>query len=332
MPFFIPLILGAVSIASAAHGVKKGIEGANDLSAAKDLRYQAASLSKAAEKNMESANFRAMDRLEKLSVTKLHILSESMSDFIVNFERIKNIEFKESAGIDELKNFSEYKTELLELKEASLEAKDIIKGSAASIAIGTAVSKGTQAAVLHLVTKGGLAGAAASNHTLALLGGGAKAAGGLGMAGGAAVLKGLGIGSAVSLAGSIFASQAKKKYNDAEAEYCQAEALDEHATNTCIILNGIMVRASQLRGVLQILNQYFITNIQDMHNIIETTGEDFRNYSVDEQKSIVGCMHLASTIKAILDTTLLNANGELEQKSLESFQRGQAYIALLEAM
>lgn len=192
--------------------------------------------------------------------------------------------------------------------------------------------KDLQAAVLHVVTKGGLAGAAASKHALAVIGGGALKTGGLGMAGGAAVLKGLNIGSAISLAGTIFASQAKKKYNDAESEYLQAEALNEQAINTCIVLNGIMVRASQLSGILQILNQFFVCSVNNMCDIIARSGEDYSKYSNVDKKAIYACVQLAITIKAIIDTTLLNADGELEQQSMESLMRGQEYIAQLEAM
>lgn len=332
MPIFIPLIIGAISAASAAHGVKKSIDATHDLSAAKEKSSLASQLSETAKLNMKNANSRAMDRLEKLANTKIDILAGSMNDFVVNFEKIKNVNFKETEGINELKNFSEYKQEILEIKEATISVKDVAMGGAASVAIGSLVSKGTQAAVLHAVTKGGLAGAAASKHALALLGGGAKAAGGLGMAGGAAVLKGLNIGSAISLAGSIFASQAKKKYNDAESEYLQAEALNEQAINTCIVLNGIMVRASQLCGVLQILNEFFVCGVNNMCNIINTSGEDYSKYSEPDKKSIYACVQLAIAIKAIIDTTLLNADGELEQQSMESLMRGQEYIAQLEAM
>ena len=120
--------------------------------------------------------------------------------------------------------------------------------------------------------------------------------------------------------------------NNAESEYAQAEALNEQATNTCIVLNGIMVRASQLAGVLKILNKFFEQSVQYMCNIINTCGEDFNRYAVDQKKAIYACVQLALTIKAIIDTTLLNADGELEQQSFESLMRGQEYIAQLEAM
>lgn len=332
MLWFIPFALKAVTAISVASGIKSGIEAMDDLDMAKYKSEQASRLSENAKKNMDAANELAMDRLEKLSFTKISILAGNMSDFIAGFERIKNFDVKETEGIDELKDFHELKQELVEIKEAALGVKDIALGGAASVALGSLAPKLVQSTMLHLVTRGGLSGAAASNHALALLGGGAKKIGGMGMAGGASVLKGLGIGSAVSLAGSIFASKARKKYNDAEAEYLQAEALNEHAENTCIVLGGITVRASQLNGVLQILNNYFTDSIKNMYDILDKSGDNFADYSVADKKSVCLCATLAKTIKSIIDTTLLNSDGELEQKSLESLTIGQAYIAQLEAM
>lgn len=332
MPIIIPIILGGIAAASAAHGVKKGVDAAHDFSAAKERSAQASLLSESAQRNIKITSERAIDRLEKLANTKIDILVGSMTSFVTNFERIKNVNFQETEGINELKNFGEYKQELLEIKQTTMTVKEFAMGSAASIAGGALLSYGTKAAVLGAVTHGGLAGAAATNHTLALLGGGAKAIGGFGMAGGSVVLGGLIAGPALSLAGSIFASQAKTKLNNAESEYAQAEALNEQAINTCIVLNGIMVRASQLAGILKILNQFFTQSVQYMCNIIDTSGEDYNRYSVDQKKAIYACVQLALTIKAIIDTTLLNADGELEQQSFESLMRGQEYIAQLEAM
>lgn len=45
MPIIIPIILGGIAAASAAHGVKKGIDAAHDFSAAKERSSQASLLS-----------------------------------------------------------------------------------------------------------------------------------------------------------------------------------------------------------------------------------------------------------------------------------------------
>lgn len=332
MPLIIPILLGGVALASAFHGAKKGVDAVHDFSEAKERSNQASLLSESAQNNIKVASERAVDRLEKLANAKTEILIDSINSFVTNFEKIKNVNFQETEGIDELQDFDECKQELLEMKQTSITVKDVAMSSAASVAGGALLSYGTKAAVMGAVTKGGLAGAAATNHTLALLGGGAKAVGGLGMAGGSAVLGGLIVGPAIALAGSIFASQAKTKLNNAESEYAQAQAINEQAINTCIVLNGIMVRASQLTGILKILNGFFVQSIRKMCDIIDTSGVDFNKYSVDQKKSVYACVQLALTVKAIIDTTLLNADGELEQQSLESLMRGQEYIARLEAM
>lgn len=332
MPIIIPLILGGIAAASAAHGVKKGIDAAHDFSAAKERSGEASMLSESAQINIKITSERAIDRLEKLAYTKIDVLSGNMTSFVTNFEKIKNVNFQETEGINELKRFGDYRQELLEIKDTTVSVKDLAMGSAASIGGGALLSYLTKTTVLGVVTHSGLAGAAATNHTLALLGGGAKAIGGFGMAGGTAVLGGLIAGPALSLAGSIFASQAKTKLNNAESELLQAQAYNEQAINTCIVLNGIMVRASQLNGILKILNEFFRKSIERMCEIIDSSGTDFSKFTVAQKKAIYACVQLALTIKAIIDTTLLNANGELEQESFESLMRGQEYIAQLESM
>ena len=160
MPIIIPIILGGIAAASAAHGVKKGVDAAHDFSAAKERSAQASLLSESAQRNIKITSERTVDRLEKLANTKIDILVGSMTSFVTNFERIKNVNFQETEGINELKNFSEYKQELLEIKQTTMTVKEFAMGSAASIAGGALLSYGTKAAVLGAVTHGGLAGAA----------------------------------------------------------------------------------------------------------------------------------------------------------------------------
>jgi len=80
------------------------------------------------------------------------------------------------------------------------------------------------------------------------------------------------------------------------------------------------------------LDQFFVQGIKNMCDVIDNIGDDYRMYSVDDRKVISACVSFAITIKSIIDTTLLNADGELEKKSMESLMRGQEYIAKLEAM
>ena len=54
-----------------------------------------------------------------------------------------------------------------------------------------------------------------------------------------------------------------------------------------------------------------------MTQIIENKGGDFRNYSVEEKKCVASAMALAGVIKAILDTPILDEDGNLTEESGE---------------
>ena len=332
MPFFIPFLISAISAASAAHGVKKGIDAKHDFDAAKETSSKASALTDAANKRMNTSNDNAMATLNRLAEIKVRISVGSMHDFVENYKRIKNVKHTDAISDEELKDYlSEFESMIPEIKSGSVEARDLAMSTATSVAMGSLISTGTKSLVLGAVTKGGLAGAAASNHALAVLGGGAKAAGGLGMAGGKMVLKGLGIGSAISLGGSLLASKAQTKLNEAQSEYEQAKVLDEYATNTCIILDTINDRATQFCGVLTILEHFFEESIQTMCGILDRHGVDFRAYSLQDQQAICATGTLAKTINTILKTTLLDDEGELNPGSEEDLLKGQQYAAQLEA-
>ena len=330
MPLFIPLILGAASLLSAGHGVKKGIEAHDDNKAAERINSKAETISENAKRKIEHASEVSMDRLGKLAVEKSIILFGSMNDFINDFVRIKNINFSESEGLNEISKLGDMKREFIELKESTASLSEAAKGGVAGAVGGYLLSSVVHASVLSAVTHGGLAGAAATNHALAILGGGAKAVGGLGMAGGSAVLGGLIAGPAIAIAGSVFASQARTRLNNAHSNLEEAEVFEKQAENTALVLGNVALRASQLTGVLKVLDTFFRSGVENLHSIIENSGEDYSKYTTEERKSVAACITLAKTIKSIIDNKVLNENGELEAASLECLEKGQNTVMLLE--
>ena len=52
-----------------------------------------------------------------------------------------------------------------------------------------------------------------------------------------------------------------------------------------------------------------------MQDIVATEGVDYRRYKPESKKSIAAAASTACTIKAILDTPILTAEGELTESS-----------------
>ena len=115
---------------------------------------------------------------------------------------------------------------------------------AALFGVGTFATASTGAAI------GGLSGAAATNATLAWLGGGTLAAGGGGMALGAVMLSGIAAAPAVLLAGFTVGIQGEKAKTKAAEAAAQVDvAIAEMAVKGELLLS-VRTRIAELRSVL----------------------------------------------------------------------------------
>lgn len=336
----IPAVAAGIAAITAAAGVKKGFDAKRDMNKAKSLNQTSEDIAKESEEFIQMAREQTNGAITDLGQEKIRILSTSVNDFVQNFEKIKNINLKNSDGIDELKNFNPNSESFKQLKEASFEAKKVAINGLAAVGSGALLAYGTYSVVMSglggfIVTAttgtalGTLSGVAATNATLAWLGGGALSAGGLGMAGGMAVLGGLVAGPALAIGGAIFASQAKTALNDAYGNYDKAKVFKKQARNIGIALKGIFTRANQLTELLQKLDIFFAYQVELLAEIIESKGVDWGNYSKKEQEEIYKCVQLAQTIKVILDTSLLKQEGDLDEKSAEVLENGNKYLEVL---
>lgn len=336
----IPFIVGGIALAAGATGIKKGLDAKRDMKEAKAINQDSQNIAEEAENFIAMAKGKTNEAITALGQEKIRLLSTSISDFVANFEKIKNINLKESSGIDELIYFNSESQGFIQLKEASFEARQIAVNGLAAIGSGALLAYGTYSVVmgglgglLVTATTGtaltSLAGAAATNATLAWLGGGALAAGGYGMAGGMMVLGGIVAGPALAIGGAIFASQAKAALNDSYSNYDKAKAFKTQAKNIGIALKAICTRANQLTELLQRLDLYFVKQIESMKNTIDLKGTDWQNYSKDEQTDIYKCVQAAHTIKTILDASLLKQDGQLDEITNKVLEDGNKYLQMM---
>ena len=250
---------------------------------------------------------------------------------------IKNIDFQESEGLDELKNFNPQSPGFIQLKKVSMEASEITVNGLAALGSGALLAFGTYNVVMGglgglLVTAttgtalSSLSGAAAVNATLAWLGGGAVGVG-FGMAGGMAVLGGLVAGPALAVGGSLLAKQADKAYWDAHSNREKAKTFAEQAEGICSTLRAINKRAAHLQELLSKLNQPFTELVADMRSIIRNSGTDWKTYTSGDKRQIYKCVQLAQVIKMVLDTSLLNESGELLPESKVALEKGNEFLS-----
>ena len=177
--------LAVAAVVGGIGGVVKIGDSTTKMNRANKINREAQRTADAAKERYYETRKSTNDTLANLGKTKISIMASSMRDFVENYKCIRNVNFRNKVGLEELSNFNE---DFRELQKASFNATELAKGFVGSIAIGALTAAGAYGAVGALATAStgtaisALSGAAATNATLAWLGGGAIAAGGGGMA------------------------------------------------------------------------------------------------------------------------------------------------------
>lgn len=328
----IPFILGGAALLMGGYGIKKGLDANEDMNKAKKVNRDAQNMANTAEHKIKRYKSDTKKALENLGKTKISILSSSLSDFVDQYSKIKNININDSVGLEELRGFNPDSKDFIEMKDMSFRASELASGGVGSVAAGALAGFGASSAVTAFgaastgTAIAGLSGAAATNATLAWLGGGALSAGGFGVAGGMAVLGGIVAGPALAVGGAFMASKAEKALNDARSNYDNARKFSQEAENICTALYAIEKRANQIRDLLEKLNDYLIPAVSKLETVIETCGTDWREYGSEEKSAIMKAASLAKTTKIVLDTSILREDGSLDPSSQDKLDTGLKFL------
>ena len=329
----LPLIPIAIAMgASALFGAGKTAKAVINSKEADKLNDTASYIVNSSKESLELAKEQCSNALEYLGYKKLYILNDSVSKFIASFEKLKNVNFQNSVGMNELNKFIADEAKFKEIKEISILASSIIQGVGGGAVVGAAIAFGAYGAVgaFGAASTGAaiatLNGVVATNATLAFLGGGTRAAGGLGVAGGMAVLGGMVAAPALLVIGLVSDSKASAKLDTAKANLAEAKTIAEGLKNMEIMAYAISRRAQMFNRLLMKLDSYLAPLIYEMENIIATKGGDFSKFDENEQETIAKAVSLVKSVKTILDTPIIDDNGGVTEQSLLIVQNINAEI------
>lgn len=315
----LPFILGGIALAAGVAGAKKAVDAHSTMKEAQEIFERAERRVSRSERRLKDAKKETNGALESLGKQKVTMVEGNVGEFISNFKKIKNI--KETAITIGGERFN------VSAQEAQVVIRDVegLQKAVASVGSGTIAGGLTAFGAYSLVGSLGaastgtaisaLGGAAATNATLAWLGGGSLAAGGFGVAGGMAVLGGLVAGPAI-LVGSIFLSNsAKESLSEAKEARAESRAFETECDCTISVLNSMKSRADQVRYMLARLDELLGGSTAELKQIISSKGTDWSQYSESQKKTIgIGAL-LVKTCKMAINTPLLNEKGELTKDS-----------------
>ncbi len=330
----LPLILGAGAAIAAAAGVGGAVHGGVKMKKANDTMKKAQSKHEKNIKRFEDENKKTTAAMDELGKKELEILS-SFKRFSTIFERIQNKPEFKSYKKDDVE-IPSYDAE--ELEKAYVGA-GVLLGGLGGAALGTAggfaAAGATTAAVMALGTAStgtaiaSLSGVAATNATLAALGGGAIAAGGGGMALGSTILGATTLGVGLLVGGIIFNIAGGAISNKADKAMEQMWMAQKEISQICSYLKDLYDTEQRFEKSLLSVNRVYQLHLNNLEQMVIVNGKtDWNQYSEQEKLTtentvlLVNMLFQMCKVKLVLvaegDSKLNTVNHEEIEKSIRT--------------
>lgn len=288
----VPVILAVIGITGAVSGLAMGADGAKKIRSANESLGEAEQIQKTALKLFEVKSKKAIAIMDDLGKQELQILGtfDKFSDYIEKiqgrplFRKIK-IEALDIGDLD-----------VKELKKVSTGANVLLSGlggAVAGTAGGFAAAGATTSAVFALgTTSTGIAiselsGVAATNATIAAIGGGSLAAGGGGMALGSAALGGMAAGIGIMFGGLVFEITGEQLNKSADKAMAEAKNTEQIVSKVIEYYDKLIIATDAFGRVMAKTANMYLHSFQSMIDIIGSKGSyDWSNFS-DREKVII---------------------------------------------
>ncbi|WP_310633716.1 hypothetical protein [Paraburkholderia sp.] len=313
----VPVILGAFAAGTALYGAYKGVSGAIDHNNASDINDDAKSIVDRANARVNTQRQSTNAVLEDYGSRKLRAFNGVIAEFIETFGKLKNVETLRSPELEKL-NLGDFSTVTLEgLKNDYALLKSSGLGLGSGIGGGAAVAFGAYNGTMLLATASTgtaistLSGAAATNATLAWLGGGSIAAGGGGMALGTMILGAVAVGPALAILGHIVGNKGEEALNNARSNLQQAKTFRDAATLMHTKLESIQRVSSLANGTFSKISSHLRLAVRDLNRAIEEHGENYALFPVEARETVLRSVKFAQLLKAMIDTPILDKDGNL---------------------
>lgn len=132
--------------------------------------------------------------------------------------------------------------------------------------------------------------------------------------------------------GYSIAKDAERNLKAANAQLRMAEVAYKEAEAIGVSLDTVVDRANALAGLLAKLNLLFRQSIQHTTEIIDRNGYSRTAYNQDDRKALMTCINIASTMKKIIDESVITPNGELAVETAKTLEIGNNFIKQVEQL
>lgn len=326
----IPLILGAAALIAGAAGIGLGARGYVKMSEAKDSLEAAKSRNDDNNKRLKDTHKQACEAMDKLGKKEITILA-SFKDFLDEFEKIKNRPKMEDINFGDVKIPEFNPKEVRHVNQGAIFIAGALSGAALGTAGGFAASGATTAAVMALGTAStgtaisSLTGVAATNATLAALGGGSIAAGGGGMALGSMVLGASSLGVGLLVGGVMFNYAASSLEEKADHAWSEVDKSEKQINKICDYLNELKKTASTYYYAVEGVNTLYKQQFKRMCSIVDVEC-NWNKLTQDEQLVVDNTVGIVSVLYTMLKVKLVKQSKD--ENELNQINYADIYPAL----
>jgi hypothetical protein len=329
----VPIILGVIAAGTALYGTVKGVKGAIDHNDANDTNQNAQSMVDTANRKVDEHREATNAVLKDYGGRKLRAFNGIIADFIDTFGRLKNVDTIHTPELDNL-NLGDFSTVSLDgLRNDFALLKSSGLGLGAGIGGGAALAFGAYNGTMLLAAASTgtaiaeLSGVAATNATLAWLGGGSLAAGGGGMALGRMVLGGIVAGPALAIFGHIVGNKGEEALNNARSNLEQAKSIHSQAQLMISKLEAIEKISTMANNIFSTISGHLRHAIHDLKKIVDSEGENYQALSSESRETVFRSVKFAQLIKAMIDTPIMDQDGNLVLATEKRLQEIEGSLA-----
>lgn len=313
----LPIIIAAVAIASASGGgVLSGGVGIKKMRKAKarvaELEGDVAAVDKSTAKQRNACEL----AFTGFGQTKVNAMADALVPFHDAFGQLKHVDLTVDIRDDVAPSLDA--ADVMAAGNLSITALDTIGGIAGAGAAGAIASGATTAAVAAFASAstgtaiGSLGGAAATNATLAWLGGGTLASGGGGMALGATMASGIAAAPALLVGGVFLHHKGRSALAKADRYAADAAVAIAKHKECQAVLSATAHQARVAEDLLSRLVRRLMPNNGWLETVVERET-DWRKLTDHEREKVRLAATLAMAASDLVHTPVVDEDGALTQ-------------------
>lgn len=325
-----PFLMLGVAAVLAGDGIRRGVRGEKNRRRAKRTRADAQASFDRAARSLAEMRRSSGAAVTALGKERLAAYDETVRLFAAELAQLKNLD------LTDLQETGEFRSEIalgrLNLGTVDFSVVDGLKTALASGAAGTASGflalggVGTFGAASTGTSIATLSGVAAQNATLAWFGGGSLATGGMGMAGGTAVLGGIFAAPILWVGGAIYDKKMSSAVEAARSDEAKAAAAVADMEQAKRVAAAIRRRAVDISHAITRLRGLLDPRIPTLADRVRVQT-DYSRWPLSWREDLYLWLSGVALLRALLDVRVVSESGGLSIDSREALKAGVGWCA-----